>query len=84
MRGSSVRSRLRSRAARSTAGSSSPERVISNQALVPATDGAGLHVDITFAMAGFDLPDRRRGDPGSAPRRHRGVQAPSRDATWAI
>jgi len=31
------------------------ERVISSQALVRATDGAGLDVDFTFVMAGFDF-----------------------------
>ena len=31
------------------------ERVISNQALVRATDGAGLDVDFTFVLAGFDF-----------------------------
>ncbi|MGH7857404.1 MAG: hypothetical protein ACREQY_08740 [Candidatus Binatia bacterium] len=31
------------------------ERVIENRALVRATDGAELHVDLTLVMAGFDF-----------------------------
>jgi hypothetical protein len=39
------------------------ERVIANRALVRATDGVGLDVDLTFVMAGFDFEtawDQRR------------------------
>jgi hypothetical protein len=31
------------------------ERVVANQALTSATDGAGLEADFTFVMAGFDF-----------------------------
>jgi hypothetical protein len=31
------------------------ERVVANRALVRATDGAGLDVDLTLVMAGFDF-----------------------------